>query len=737
MKLYLIRVSLGLAFTGILLAHIGGYISIPYADEIEQLLYDSRIRLSDRPSDDPLIAIVAIDEASLSEQGHWPWTRDKLALLVSNLFDYGAAVIGFDVVFAERDESADVDLLRGLAAGPADADFRNRLKQLEPKLDRDRMFGESLAGGQTILGYYFDTSEAAGFERGQLPLPAFEFHESMADSIYLPKGTGFTTNIDALTENSWSSGFISNPLIDRDGVVRRAPLLHEYNLAAYESLSLAVISTYLNDIALPIFVDSAAIKDGYPPLEAIELAGNRIPIDSQGAVMVPYRGPAGSYPYVSATDVIEGKVADPKILKDVIVLVGATAPGLQDVRSTPFAGVYPGVEIHANVIDGILNDRIRWAPAYTLAAEFITVALFGLASSLFLPLLSPLLATLATGLLTGIALGTNWYLWEYQLHVLPLAITLLALFGIYVLNMVFGYFFESRSRSQMSELFGQYVPPDLVKEMSSDPGHYSHVSEKRELTVLFSDIRGFTSIAERLDASELSELMNQFLTAMTQIVHDNRGTIDKYMGDALMAFWGAPVVDEDHASNAVQSGLDMVAELQNLNQRFAKQGFPEIRTGIGISTGTMSVGNMGSQFRRSYTVLGDAVNLGARIEDLTKVYGTRIHVSAATRGKAPEYFFREVDLVRVKGKLETVKIYEPLGKEDDLPDEIISAVSAFTGVLELYRNRQWDDAEQALADLVSAGDDTQLYRLFLDRISHFRKNPPPENWDGTFVQSVK
>ena len=362
---YLTRLVIGLLFTIAMLAHVVGFVTIPYVANIENLLFDSRVRLSARPSEDSLVVIVAIDELSLSEQGHWPWTRDKLAALVDQLFGYGVAVVGFDVVFAERDESADVDLLHTLASSPGDELFRQRLAELKPGLDRDVLFAEALSRGQVVLGYFFDTANDATFETGVLPFPAFEFHESMADSIYLPRATGFGANLSVLMDNAYSAGFISNPLIDQDGIIRRAPLLHEYNLKAYESLSLALVTTYLNDIPLPVFVESQAIEDGYPPLEAIDLAGTRIPIDSQGAVMVPYIGPAGSYPYVSATSVIKGQVADAALLKDSIVLIGATAPGLQDIRSTPFGGVYPGVEIHANVIDGILGGTIRWAPAYT------------------------------------------------------------------------------------------------------------------------------------------------------------------------------------------------------------------------------------------------------------------------------------------------------------------------------------------------------------------------------------
>ena len=306
--------------------------------------------------------------------GHWPWTRDKLALLVKQMFAYGVAVTGFDVMFAERDESADVDLLYSLASGPEDAEFRQRLQELQPQLDRDRVFANELASGPTILGYYFDTNEETAFETGALPMSAFDLHESMMDSIFIPRCSRLYRSTAGVDETAWSGGFINNPLIDADGVVRRAPLLQQYQLSVYESLALSVAATYFDDITLPIFVDASTWLGDYPPLEGLELAGHPLPIDPQGGVLVPYRGPAGSFPYVSANDILAGTVEDPGVLDGAIVLVGATVPGLEDLRSTPFGSIYPGVEVHANVVAGILDGNFRWEPAYTAAAEMITVS---------------------------------------------------------------------------------------------------------------------------------------------------------------------------------------------------------------------------------------------------------------------------------------------------------------------------------------------------------------------------
>jgi adenylate cyclase len=453
--------------------------------------------------------------------------------------------------------------------------------------------------------------------------------------------------------------------------------------------------------------------------------------------LVPYRGPAGSFPYVSIGSVISGTVSDPSILEGRIALIGATAPGMEDLRTTPFGSIYPGVEIHANVIAGILDNSFRWEPAYTAAAEMLTIAVFGILVALLLPVLSPAWSTLVTIIMITLALGVNYYLWHVELHVLPLAMTLYTLIVIYVINMVFGYLFETRTRSHMDSLFGQYVPPDLVKDMSRDPENYTLESQKRELSVLFSDIRSFTTISEGLDADDLSKLMDEYLTPMTRIVHETEGTIDKYIGDAVMAFWGAPALHPHHADHAVAAGLAMIEALDELNASFAKKGWPEIKIGVGINTGVMSVGNMGSQFRRSYTVLGDAVNLGSRLEGITKQYGVAMVVSEFTAAQAGRYTYRELDRVRVKGKDKPVTILEPVGLHEELDPEIEDRVRQFRDALNFYRAQNWDEAQKIIERLQQDDPDRFLYSLYLERIQNLRENPPGVDWDGTFTFETK
>jgi adenylate cyclase len=342
-----------------------------------------------------------------------------------------------------------------------------------------------------------------------------------------------------------------------------------------------------------------------------------------------------------------------------------------------------------------------------------------------------------TGAITFIALAVNYYMWEVELHVLPLAMTLYTLFAIYTINMLFGYLFETRARSHMDSLFGQYVPPDLVKAMSRDPEHYSLESERRELSVLFTDIRGFTTISEGLDAGELSKLMDEYLTPMTRIVHETEGTIDKYIGDAVMAFWGAPIHHPHHADLAVGAGLAMLKALEQLNVSFHQQGWPEVRIGVGVNTGIMSVGNMGSKFRRAYTVLGDAVNLGSRLEGITKIYGVSFLVSETTAHSAGRFHYREIDRVRVKGKAKPVTILEPLGLEEEMTQAQLERERQFTHFLFLYRSQSWDSAEEMLRRLLDVEPESYLYHLYLQRIAVFREHPPESPWDGVFTHETK
>jgi adenylate cyclase len=393
------------------------------------------------------------------------------------------------------------------------------------------------------------------------------------------------------------------------------------------------------------------------------------------------------------------------------------------------------VEIHANLISGMLDGTVKHAPRR--AAEFETLLLLavGLPLLVLLPFIGALPGLLVSALaVVGVVAG-NLAAWQAAL-ILPLALPLLAVLGLYAIDVGYGLFAETRAKRQITRLFGQYVPPELATEMSRDPTHYSMQGQSRDMTVLFSDIRGFTNFSEKLPPTELAEVLNAYLSRMTAIVQRHQGTIDKYIGDAIMAFWNAPVDHPNHAEDAVQTALDMQAALPELNREFAARGWPEVKIGVGVNTGRMSVGNMGSEFRMSYTVMGDAVNLGSRLEGITKQYGIGILVTETTVAADNMHEFLKVDVVRVKGKETPVAIYQPLGRKNALPEQAGMIARLFGAAFERYQRQDWAGAQALLRELLAATP-CALCEVYLERIAHFRDHPPPSDWDGVFVYTSK
>ncbi|MEI7612925.1 MAG: adenylate/guanylate cyclase domain-containing protein [Betaproteobacteria bacterium] len=735
MKKNLVRIVLGLMLGLVFLGHSARIFQIPLLNTLDAFVYDARLRLTARDGVDERIVILDIDEKSLAEVGRWPWGRDKMAVLMNRLFDsYGIAILGFDVVFAEPDSSSGLRSLETMARTELknDAAFQSTLKGLRETLDYDHLFAESLRNRPVVLGYYFTNLNTA-HRSGILPEPTINAGAFKGKNIAFTTWSGYGSNLPELQKNALSSGHF-NPVIDFDGTSRRVPMLVEHDGKYYESLSLAMVRVLLGKPPLvPGYPEEGAwSKRGYGGLEWLELTTERgslrIPVDEHVASLIPYRGAQGSFPYLSAADALNGRLK-PEQLRGKIVLLGTTAPGLMDLRSTPVGSTYPGVEIHANLVAGMLDGEIRQKPPYVLGADVLLLTLTTLLLAFLLPLLSPLrVVLLSLGVLLAVIV-LNLFLWSSGLA-MPLASVLSAILMLNALNMSWGYFVESRSKRQFTELFGQYVPPELVDEMARDPERYSMEGKNQELTVLFSDVRGFTSISEGLDPKELTRLMNDYLGAMTQVVQKNRGTLDKYIGDAIMAFWGAPVEDPEHARRAVLTALEMQKELRKLDEPFKARGWPALHIGVGINTGMMTVGDMGSPVRKSYTVMGDAVNLGSRLEGITKEYGVGVIVSEATKARVKDVVYRELDRVRVKGKDEPVGIYEPLGLAGQIDAALTDELKLWNQALRLYRQQDWEQAELQLFNLSRMNPECTLYPLFAQRIEAYRTHPPGEGWDG-------
>jgi adenylate cyclase len=520
---------------------------------------------------------------------------------------------------------------------------------------------------------------------------------------------------------------------DEDGTARQMSLVSPYGAGYYLALSASTLQVAFSGDPALAGVDRQSVLGRQYLSPWLEVGGIRIPLSADGTVHVPYR--AGSpFPYLSAADVLAGK-APLEQLENRVVLLGSTAPGLSDLRVTPFSNAFPGVEIHAHLIAGMLDGTTRATPPWAGDARLAAVLLLGALLAAVLLRFGPTIGLALSIALLALLLAAYGAAWS-RFMVVPMAAPMLTVFGLYALNTAYGFFAATRSKRQITKLFGQYVPPELAAEMSQNPAHYTMEGQSREMSVLFSDIRGFTNFSEKLPPTELSEVLNAYLSTMTRIIQQQRGTIDKYIGDAIMAFWNAPVDLSDHATRAVQTALDMQAALLQLNQEFAARGWPEVKIGVGVNTGRMSVGNMGSEFRMAYTVMGDAVNLGSRLEGITKQYGVGILVTQTTVEADPVHAFMKVDDVRVKGKETPVSIYEPLGQKDGLADAVRQDAADFETAFARYQAQDWDAAEAALAAL-NVRHPSTLYDIYLERIAHFREVPPPADWDGVFIYTTK
>ncbi|MGK5019239.1 CHASE2 domain-containing protein [Janthinobacterium sp. LB2P10] len=714
---------------------------------LDAMLGDWRMR-AETPQLERRIVIVDIDEQSLTRVGRFPWSRDIQAHLVRQLTaHYAVSVLAFDISFPETDTSSGYAVLQGLARGALAgvAGLPAQLEKLRPAMDYDGLLASAMRGQPVVLGYGVSERQT----KGVLPAPAFSVADLNGRSVTAYVARGYEANIAPLQAAAQGAG-IFTALTDTDGVVRSSTLLTRIGDGYYPSLSLATVAVYLQARAIaPRFTGTADTLSAREltsgGLEHIMLFTPRgamaIPVGEALTTTVQYRGrggpDGGAFRYVSASDVLAGTVP-PALLKGAIVLVGTTAPGLNDIRATPVNAEYPGVEVHANLIKSMLDGRFKSRPDYAPAFELLQIGLFGLLLAAALAVLPPAGVMLATVAGLAAAIAINLYLYGVHDLVLGGAVLLMLIVALFIANLAWGYFFEVRKGRALVARFGEYVAPELVAEMVDDPQRYTMEGENRELTVLFADVRGFTAISEQLAPAVLREYINLYLTAMSEDIRDSHGgTLDKYIGDAVMAFWGAPVAFADHASRAVASALLMQCSAARLNGEFAARGWPALRIGIGLNTGAMHVGDMGSRIRRAYTVMGDSVNLAARLEGASKLYGVGIVVGDATRAAAPDFIYRELDCIRVLGKQEAVAIFEPRCLLADADAAELAQLERWHAVLARLRARDWGAAGVLLAQLQTDFPDDGLYLLYTARLAHYRCMPPPADWDGVTVLHSK
>jgi adenylate cyclase len=758
--LNVLRWALLLAALLLALGHASGVWPLRFVEQLEFAISDARLRAAMPHTLDPRIVVVDIDERSLAEVGRWPWGRDRLAALTDELFSrQHAAVVGFDMVFAEPDTSSGLPALERLAARePA---LAARLPELRPSLDNDARFAAALKDRAAVLSYYF-TSDRDAHRSGELPAPVFDAAALQGRPITFMTWDGYGASLPQFVRSAPSAGYF-NTLPDSDGVVRTVPLIAEHEGRYYEALALAMLRRYTGAPTVqPGLPEGAGLTGrGYNGLDSIQLVQGTqrlaIPVDARVGARVPYRGDGGpkggSFEYLSAADLLLGRLPADS-LKGKLVLVGSTAPGAYDLRATPVAAVFPGVEVHANLLSGLLDGRLPVAPDWARGAEVVQLLLSFVVLALLLTRARASRAVLITLALVVVLVGFN--LWAYRAHglVLPLASALLLTALIFVGSMSWGYIVVGRARRSLKRLFGAYVPPELVAEMARDPQRYDMRAENRVLTVMFCDMRNFTRVSEALSPEDLRALINRFFSSMTAVIGAHRGTLDKYIGDALMAFWGAPLPDAEHAEHAVRAAQGMARALDALNAELRQRKLPEIGVGIGINTGLVCVGDMGSNIRRSYTVMGDAVNLASRIEALTRHYGVQLLVGQSTRDATlgatqaathaaiqaqtdeaanKPLVWVEVDRVRVKGKQQSVTLFTPAPEASPGAPSFDEEMRLWVLALAAYRHQHWDEAQSGLdglRDRFPASPLSTLYSQLAERIAQHRRFPPLPDWDG-------
>jgi adenylate cyclase len=690
-------------------------------------LIDPRVKTA-RP-----VAIVDIDEKSLAKLGQFPWPRTRIADLVTNLTRLGAVVIAFDTIFSEPDR---------LNPDVAAETFRNLDEETRAKLralpSNDQIFADAMRRSRVVLGEsglphvvseYDNTLPVTGLAMlGEPPQP------------FLLDFPGLLRNVNVLEQAAAGRGLISIKT-ERDGIVRRVPMIMQAQGATMPSLSFEILRVATG-------TDTIFIKSEKAGIKSIAVKGFEIPTDHNGQLWVHF---ARHDPliYVSAVDVLEGRVA-PELIARKLVLIGTSAVGLLDTKTTPIDPVMPGVEVHAQVLESALTRALLSRPSYGVVVELCAAIVLGVLVIAFAPLFGPITLVAVGGLFASLLVGTAWYFyWQHRL-LIDFTYPLLSTTAIY-LTLIFSSFVrEQAQRRQIRSAFSQYLSPALVEQLAQSPEKLVLGGEEREMTIMFSDMRGFTSISEsyKNDPQGLTALMNRFLTPLTNAILNRKGTIDKYMGDAIMAFWNAPLDDSAHQINACEAALDMLERVGALNEareleaKEENRPFIPLNVGVGLNTGTCVVGNMGSDMRFDYSVFGDSVNLASRLEGQSKEYGFPIIVGSKTALAVKDKFaILELDFIMVKGKKEPEVIYAIAGREDTAHSGRFQRLrNLVIEMLGCYRSRDWEGALEAI-ERGRRTDDANalklLYNLYEARIRGYQQNPPPEDWNGAFALLTK
>jgi len=749
-KLILSLNPISLTFVSIVLVLALFLVGVPILDLIELKTYD--LRFVSRGHEDPSSAIVlaVIDEKSMDTEGRWPWSRSKIAALVDILSRERAKVIGFDVGFFEPDENSSRKLIHQLQQDIEALDIRD--KKLSVLMAASKINGDNdlalanaieRSSAEVILGYFFHVGQTDTTHRieqeeikqqlkriapSKYPLIIYE-DEDMEIHPFI-KAHAPESNLEILTRAARFSGYF-NIMLDQDGVARWIPLIIECGENTFPALSLMCAWNFLDRPQLMVRVAAYGV-------EGVHMGERFIPTDENGQMLINYLGPAKSYPYFSISSILHGKF--PKgAFEDKIVLVGMTAAGLSDIRTTPFDPLCPGIEIHATVIDNILSKRFlsrpRWAGVYDLLA----IIVLGLLTGMVLPRLNALIGLLFVSALFILHIIAARWLFVHSGIWLSIVYPLMVVVITYISLTAYSYFSEARERKKIKGAFSRYVSPSVISEMLKHPEQLKLGGEEREASVLFCDLAGFTSVSENVTPHELITLLSDYFAEMTEALFAHEGMLKEYVGDEMMGIFGAPLEQPDHAERACSVALAMQDRQQALRQAWVKMGRPPLSARTGINSGPMLVGNVGSVYRFSYGVLGDHVNLASRLEGLNKRYGTEIMIGENTARMVNGLFLlRELDIVRVKGKEQPVRVYELIGKSGvSLPKKKEESLICYASGLEAYRQQRWKEAMGHFGQAREFWPDDAPSLAMTERCLIYQKMPYQDDWDGVFIDRRK
>lgn len=700
---------------------------------LDYKIYDQHLRRNHSTQTSGIPVIVDIDEKSLSALGQWPWPRYRVALLLEKIRQAGALAVGMDVVLAEQDRTSPA-LLRSQIKKElmVDVSFQGLPPALE---DNDVLLASVLAGKPYVLGFYFSFSRAEADQQKQAgecfikPAQVSVLSEpgALTPDQALHSAFGAVCPLPVLAQSATATGFF-NATPDADGILRRVALLINYNGELHPSLALSTLMQATGETGV-------LLKLGSQGTESMRYGGAVIPVDRAGQMLVNYRGGGGVFPYISAVDILDGKVA-PEALNGKIAFIGTSAAGLKDLRATPFTPVYPGVETHATILDNILTQDFISIPDYAPAVELAATLLAGITITLLVVwaraiwIVVPLVA-----MGFGMWEGTSYLLSTQRIYISPLY-SYLILAANFALLTLMKFWREEKQKKFIHGAFSHYLAPAVIKQIYDSPESLSLQGQEKEVTVMFSDVRGFTTMSEKLTPTQVTDLLHDYLTPMTRVITQNMGTLDKFIGDAIMAFWNAPLDVAEHQKKAVDSALQMFEHLETLNKGFMEKFGLTIKIGVGLHCGRVRVGNMGSADLFDYTLIGDNVNLTSRLESLTKYYGQTLLVSEAMRDACGDaYSYLEMDSVRVKGKHEPITIFTAMTHEQAAgrADEIARHNSA----LALYKAMRFAEAEDAFKELKEFTGNAALYDMYAERCQTLLDHPPAEGWDGVYTHTSK